>query len=119
MEAAVWAVARWADTYLLPISAVSPAMEAAFGASGNGLNVLRVLMLVAVRLLGSQEWLGEVDLHRVVVLKLLVVLVRRRTLCEKIVFLEEWHQLAGRRNSLLTMLWEASSGSKSRMLKPR
>ena len=97
MEAAVWAVARWADTYLLPLSAESAAMERSFGAAGNGLNVLRVLLLIAMKLLGGQEWLGEVDLHRVVVMKLLVALVRRRTICESIMRFDEWQQLAGTR----------------------
>ena len=57
MEAAVWAVARWADTYLLPIAPVSPAMGRAFGAGPhNAPNVLQVLTLVAVTLLGGPEW---------------------------------------------------------------
>lgn len=37
----MWAVARWADTYLLPVASVSPPMERAFGFHGAGPNVLQ------------------------------------------------------------------------------
>ena len=47
MEAAVWAVARWADTYLLSEEDLSPAMAQAFGAAGNGPSVLAALVQLA------------------------------------------------------------------------
>ena len=107
MEAAVWAVARWADTYLLPIAPVSPAMGRAFGGDPhNGPNVLQVLTLVAVTLLGGPEWAGEVDLHRVAILKLLTALVRRRTVCTRLVQVDAWQQLAGMADARRTRLCE-------------
>lgn len=48
-----------------------------------------------MRLLGGPEWAGEVDLHRVVIMKLLAALVRRRAVCEQLMQLNPWQQLAG------------------------
>lgn len=48
MEAAVWAVARWADTYLLSQEEdLSPAMAQSFGAAGNSPSVLAALVQLA------------------------------------------------------------------------
>ena len=54
MEAAVWGVARWADTYLLSQEEdLSPAMAQSFGAAGNGPSVLAALVQLAGTLLNS------------------------------------------------------------------
>ena len=52
MEAAVWAIARWADTYLLPSEPTSFALATAFGAVGNGPGVLAALVRLVNLLLG-------------------------------------------------------------------
>ncbi|KAL0051778.1 hypothetical protein WJX82_002011 [Trebouxia sp. C0006] len=54
LEAAVWAIGRWADTYLLSEEELSPAMSQAFGPAGNGPSVLAALVQVAGTLLGGQ-----------------------------------------------------------------
>ncbi len=61
MEAAVWAAARWADTYLFPEDALPAALEALFGASGSGPGVLEGLVRVATTCLVSYP--GERELH--------------------------------------------------------
>lgn len=77
MEAAVWAAARWADTYLLPDHAVPEPLAHAFGAGpipnggpgsecnggGGGPAVLDVLVKVAGMCLASFP--GEKALHNV------------------------------------------------------
>lgn len=56
MEAAVWAVARWADTYLLSEEEeLSPAMALSFGADGNGPSVLAALVQLAGILLNYKR----------------------------------------------------------------
>ena len=98
MEAAVWAIGRWADTYLLSEEELSPAMSQAFGPAGNGPSVLAALVQVAGTLLGGQA--GEVELHTAVCTRLLSVLVRRRHVSHRLVQLQPWHNLAGRTWSL-------------------
>ncbi|DBA71387.1 TPA: hypothetical protein ACH3X2_011192 [Trebouxia sp. C0005] len=93
MEAAVWAIGRWADTYLLSEEDLSPAMSKAFGPAGNGPLVLAALVQVAGTLLGGQA--GEVELHTAVCTRLLSVLVRRRHVSHRLVQLQPWHNLAG------------------------
>lgn len=94
LEAAVWAIGRWADTYLLSEEDLSPAMSQAFGPAGNGPAVLTALVQVAGTLLGGQA--GEVELHTAVCTRLLSVLVRRRHVSHRLVQLQPWHNLAGR-----------------------
>ena len=93
MAAAVWAAARWADTYLLSGEDLSPAMAQAFGPAGNGPSVLAALVQVGSSLLSQQT--GEVELHKMVCARLLPVLVHRRHVCQVLVTLEQWHNLAG------------------------
>ncbi|DBA87589.1 TPA: hypothetical protein ACH3X1_004612 [Trebouxia sp. C0004] len=93
MEAAVWAIGRWADTYLLSEEDLSPAMGQAFGPAGNGPSVLAVLVQMAGTILGGQA--GEVELHTAVCTRLLSVLVRRRHVSHRLVQLQPWHNLAG------------------------
>lgn len=94
MEATVWAVSRWADTYLLSDEeALSPALAQSFGAAGNGPPVLAALVQLACSLLGDQ--VGEVELHGGVCGRLLPVLVRRRSVCQRLVQMQHWHSLAG------------------------
>ena len=54
----MWAVARWADTYLLSEEDdLSPAMAQSFGAAGNGPSVLAALVQLAGVLLNSRSQL--------------------------------------------------------------
>ncbi len=94
MEAAVWAMGRWAGTYLLSEEEdLSPAMTQAFGAAGSGPAVLAALVQVAGSLLGGQA--GEVELHTSVCTRLLPVLLHRRHVPQRLVQLQQWHNLAG------------------------
>ena len=94
MEAAVWAVGRWAHTYLLSQEEdLSPALGQAFGAAGKGPSVLAALVQVAGSLLGGQT--GETELHMAVCTRLLAVLVHRRHVSHALVQLQQWHNLAG------------------------
>ena len=93
MGAAVQAASRWADTYLLSEEDLSPAMAQAFGPAANGPSVLAALVQVGSSLLSQQT--GEVELHRMVCGRLLPVLVHRRHVCQVLVTLEQWHNLAG------------------------
>ena len=99
-EAAVWAVARWADTYLFPDQTSPPpslAMQQGFsGASANANQTLATLVRVATSALTQPAWAGEVDLHSVAVGKLLAALVKRRQAAARLVALPEWQQLAGK-----------------------
>ena len=99
MEAAVWAVGRWADTYLLSEEELSPAMAQAFGPAGNGPSLLAALVQVAGTLLGGQP--GEVELHTGVCTRLLSVLVHRRHVSQRLVQLQPWHNLAGRKTIII------------------
>ena len=97
-EAASWAAARWADTYLLPdsVDGSSPGMTHAFGhGSPSADQALGTLVRVATAALTKPEWAGEVDLHCVAVLRLLPALVRRPRAAARLVALPQWQQLAG------------------------
>eukprot|EP00891_Asterochloris_glomerata_P009020 jgi/Astpho2/9020/fgenesh1_pg.00133_%23_51_t len=92
-ETCTEAVARWADTYLLPAEETTPAMAQAFGRVGGGAPVLDALAGLANRLLTADA--SEVDLHTAVCMRLLPVLVGRRSRCLRLVQLHHWQQLAG------------------------
>ncbi len=54
MEAAAWAAARWADTYLMPDEPASEGLQSAFGAKGGGgAQVVAVLLQIANTLLSQ------------------------------------------------------------------
>ena len=94
MEAAVWAVGCWADTYLLSEEEdLSPAMAQAFGAAGNGPSVLAALVQVAGSLLSGQA--GEAELQTAVCTRLLAKLVHHRHVTHRLMQLQQWHSLAG------------------------
>jgi len=104
MEVALWAAARWADTYLFPEDEPLPeALEARFGAAGGGGQAaLELLVRAANQCLTGYP--GESELHGVVTHTLLPVLVRRRAAAGRLLGTEAWQQLAGafaRRDSLI------------------
>lgn len=99
----MWAAARWADTYLLQDSPtpVSPAMHESFSTQAqNSSQTLASLVRVATSALTQPAWAGEVDLHRVAVVRLLRVLVKKRLAAARLVALPEWQQLAGESDRL-------------------
>ena len=54
MEAAAWASARWADSYLMPDEAASEGLQSSFGAKGgSGPQVVAVLLQIANTLLSQ------------------------------------------------------------------
>ena len=65
----------------------------AFGRTGGGAPVLDALAGLANRLLTADA--SEVDLHTAVCMRLLPVLVGRRSRCLRLVHLHHWQQLAG------------------------
>ena len=65
----------------------------AFGRTGSGAPVLDALAGLANRLLTADA--SEVDLHTAVCMRLLPVLVGRRSRCLRLVQLHHWQQLAG------------------------
>lgn len=93
MEKSSWVAARWLDTYLMPSSPVSSKMEQAFGASGNGPSVARRLLTVLQTLLWGIEWQGEVDLHRILIVRLLASFTKRTAVCRVLLASPEWHDL--------------------------
>jgi hypothetical protein len=104
MEVALWAAARWADTYLYPEDEPLPeALEARFGAAGGGGQAaLELLIRAANQCLTAYP--GESALHGVVTHALLPVLVRRRAAAARLLGAEAWQQLAAafaRRDSLI------------------
>ncbi|KAL6757386.1 armadillo-type protein [Haematococcus lacustris] len=128
MEVCLWALARWADTYLYPEAPLPGALHLTYSSSGppppapapgqaapngpgmhtntgaggggasggvhaaRGLQVLEMAVQVANTCLTAYP--GEGALHSQVCSCLLPVLVRRRTLCERLVQLPAWQALA-------------------------
>ncbi|KAK3239066.1 hypothetical protein CYMTET_50978, partial [Cymbomonas tetramitiformis] len=106
LEALLWAVSRWADTYLMPEDSggslhhftqqgpLSVAITRAFGeASGGGAAALAILVQAVVAAL--LYWPGEIQLQTEATSTLLPILTRRRALCRHLINLESWQQLAG------------------------
>ncbi|GBF98214.1 hypothetical protein Rsub_10714, partial [Raphidocelis subcapitata] len=94
-EVALWAAARWADTYLFPEDEPLPeALEARFGAAGGGGQAaLELLAAAANQCLTGYP--GESDLTGVTTGALLPVLVRRRAAAARLLSSEPWRALAG------------------------
>lgn len=96
MEKSCWAVARWAETYLLPDQAIGPGLEQAFGRQGSGSQVAQYLLSLVLRLLWGDQWLGEVDLHRILVVRMLPALVKHDGTRDALLGTQEWqHHLIG------------------------
>ena len=95
MEKACWAAGRWAETYLLAEQPISTSLEQALGKQGKGVAIAQKLTSIAVSLLFGEAWLGEVDLHRIVILKLLGMMGRRRLMREAMLHSSDWQWLLG------------------------
>lgn len=72
----------------------SPAMHQAFSAGSQTADqTLAALVRVASAALAAPMWAGEVDLHRVAVIRLLPALLRRQQCTIRLVALPEWQQI--------------------------
>ncbi|THU73129.1 hypothetical protein C4D60_Mb04t19540 [Musa balbisiana] len=112
MEAVIWFLARWVDTYLMPIDAAkgqlgisghdeglqqhpqsSKKVLLSFsGQHSQGEIILDTIIRISMTTLTSYP--GENELQALTCWKLLVVLVRRRHVCIHLVALESWRDLA-------------------------
>ncbi|KAG9445689.1 hypothetical protein H6P81_011817 [Aristolochia fimbriata] len=111
MEAVVWFLARWADTYLMPFDAGKgyhsapgheceelhvlqnsrKALLSLFGEHNQGKQVLDVIVRIAMTSLLSYS--GENDLQAMTCYQLLPALVRRKNVCANLITLDSWHNL--------------------------
>eukprot|EP00850_Spirogloea_muscicola_P004607 SM000020S05957 [mRNA] locus=s20:65065:72952:- [translate_table: standard] len=124
MEAVIWYLGRWSATYLFPSSTMPPALTsepvlaqhsqsvangtlvnglgtgaraalvAAFGEQGEGKGVQILLAVLQLAFIGLTAWPGETDLQRTVCRHLLRSLVQRKEICQQVVKMEPWQQLA-------------------------
>eukprot|EP00850_Spirogloea_muscicola_P004362 SM000018S03727 [mRNA] locus=s18:1138348:1145815:+ [translate_table: standard] len=124
MEAVIWYLGRWSATYLFPSSTMPPAVTsdpmpaqhsqgvangtlvnghgtsaraallAAFGEQGEGKGVQILLAVLQLAFIGLTAWPGETDLQRTVCRHLLRSLVQRKDICQRVVKMEPWQQLA-------------------------
>ncbi|XP_020531043.1 exportin-4 isoform X2 [Amborella trichopoda] len=112
MEALIWFLARWADTYLLPIDTgrghnCTPSQEGErlnephqarkallcfFGEKNQGKSLLDTIVRIASTTLIS--WPGEKILQELTCFQLLPALVCRKNICIHLVTLESWRELA-------------------------
>ncbi|XP_058101583.1 uncharacterized protein LOC131245863 isoform X3 [Magnolia sinica] len=112
MEAVVWFLARWADTYLMPLEAGKvhnctaenefeqlheshlsrKALLSFCGDHDQGKRVLDVIVRISMTTLTSYP--GENDLQALTCYQLLPSLVRRRNVCVHLVALDSWHSIA-------------------------
>lgn len=112
MEAIIWFLARWVDTYLMPLDATKGQINAPghehgqpdghkfskkvllsfAGEHNQGVLVLDTVVRISVTTLNSYP--GENELLAVTCQKLLVALVRRRHVCVHLVGLDSWLDLA-------------------------
>ncbi|KAG1679648.1 hypothetical protein FOA52_006165 [Chlamydomonas sp. UWO 241] len=92
METCMWALSRWADTYLLPEEPLPGDLQQAYGApTGRAGHLLDGIVRVALACLVNFP--GEALLHGAVCGTLLPVLVRRKPLCRALVALSSWQEL--------------------------
>ncbi|KAK8956358.1 hypothetical protein KSP40_PGU008631 [Platanthera guangdongensis] len=111
MEAVIWFLARWVDTYLMPvvgtnihIASVDDSMKMHgpqsskvillnfCGEHKEGELVLDIVVRICLTSLISYP--GEKELQTLSCQKLLVALVRRRNVCMRLLSLESWRDLA-------------------------
>ncbi|GLC45912.1 hypothetical protein PLESTM_001800600 [Pleodorina starrii] len=107
MEAVVWSLARWADTYLFPEEAegLPVALVAAYATRGSGQAEAVAEGLARLAATCLVAFPGEAELHEMVCRVLLPVLSRRRPLCACLLeSSRSWGELcgafAGRREAL-------------------
>ncbi|ESR55910.1 hypothetical protein CICLE_v100185681mg, partial [Citrus x clementina] len=112
MEAIVWFLARWSQTYLMPLeefrdsstnlchdtgyqhqsSTSRKALLSFFGEHNQGKPVLDIIVRISMTTLVSYP--GEKDLQELTCNQLLHALVRRKNVCVHLVALGSWRELA-------------------------
>lgn len=112
MEAIVWFLARWSQTYLMPLeefrdsstnlchdtgyqhqsSTSRKALLSFFGEHNQGKPVLDIIVRISMTTLVSYP--GEKDLQELTCNQLLHALVRRKNVCVHLVALDSWRELA-------------------------
>ncbi|KAF8392178.1 hypothetical protein HHK36_022520 [Tetracentron sinense] len=112
MEAVIWFLARWSNTYLMPFESrrgnncisgpdhesqhrsqlSRKALIGFCGEHNQGKLVLDIIVRISMTTLISYP--GEKDLQALTCYQLLTVLVRRRNLCVHLVTLDSWRNLA-------------------------
>lgn len=112
MEAIVWFLARWSQTYLMPLeefrdsstnlchdtgyqhqsSTSRKALLSFFGEHNQGKPVLDIIVRISMTTLVSYP--GEKDLQELTCNQLLHALVRRKNVCLHLVALDSWRELA-------------------------
>ncbi|XP_042439550.1 exportin-4-like isoform X1 [Zingiber officinale] len=112
MEAVIWFLARWVDTYLMPVDASKGQLRPSghdeelnqvfqsskkilmnfAGQNKQGELILDIIVRTSITTLASFP--GENELHELTCRKLLVALVRWRHVCVHLVALESWNELA-------------------------
>ena len=96
MEKSCWAVGRWAETYLMSESLISPQLDQAYGVGGKGSIVVQALTSISTQLLWGSQWLGEVDLHRIVIVRILGTLARSKASRDVMLKTPDWHNILGK-----------------------
>ncbi|XP_020678770.1 exportin-4 [Dendrobium catenatum] len=110
MEAVVWFLARWVDTYLMPVDGTKVHISSASdslkhgplsskrillnfaGEHKQGEMVLDIIARICINALTSYP--GEKELQALTCQKLLVALVRRRNVCSRLLSMDSWLDLA-------------------------
>ncbi|XP_043688810.1 exportin-4 isoform X3 [Telopea speciosissima] len=112
MEAVIWFLARWSDTYLMPLeggrqSNCNPghdrncqhesqlskkALLSFFGEHNQGKLVLDIIVKISMTTLVSYP--GEKQLQELTCCQLLPAVVRRKNVCAHLVTLDSWRNLA-------------------------
>ena len=117
LETTIWALARWADTYLIPEDAGGNLHAAVYAAAGGvrrgaeianklsesgggmfserngGIQALDLLVQIGTKALS--DWPGETSLHRTAGFVLFPVLTRRKMLLKHLTTLPSWATLRG------------------------
>ncbi|KAJ4968652.1 hypothetical protein NE237_015353 [Protea cynaroides] len=106
MEAVIWFLARWSDTYLMPLEGgrqsdgdcqhesqpSKKALLSFFGEHNQGKLVLDIIVKISMTTLVSYP--GETQLQELTCCLLLPAVVRRKNVCAHLVTLDSWHNLA-------------------------
>uniref|UniRef100_A0A1D1XQV5 Exportin-4 n=1 Tax=Anthurium amnicola TaxID=1678845 RepID=A0A1D1XQV5_9ARAE len=107
MEAIIWFLSRWVDTYLMPVESgktysgnpnchiAEHAKNALISFSGDdekGKSLLDIIVRISLVIFTSFP--GETELQTLTCQQLLAALVRRKNVCVHLVSLDSWHSLS-------------------------
>lgn len=112
MEAVIWFLARWVDTYLMPLDATKGQIKPPYNEHGqaNGSQLSKRILysfagehnqgglvldvIIRICSITLTSYPGEIELQALTCQKLLVALVRRKNVCVHLVTLDSWRDLA-------------------------